>query len=258
MNVNVSNLQLKQMEEMLPVIDAWDILRNQSTKRNCHLRVSEERDGLLHRAFSVFLFNSENKLLLQQRSASKITFPNYFTNTCCSHPRYLEDELIEENNSGIKLAAQRRLNYELGIPATDVPLEKLHFLTKIHYYARADEQWCEHEIDYVLLCKTDTDLSNVNEDEVQKTMYVSQDELKDFLKTKDNTTLITPWFQYIADNLLYKWWDNLDNVQNMSDNEIHRAGSLTREHDDIYIFGRHKKHYSKRARKYGVPPNPHK
>jgi isopentenyl-diphosphate delta-isomerase len=44
--------------------------------------------GLLHRAFSVFLFNSENKLLLQQRAASKITFPKVWTNTCCSHPLY--------------------------------------------------------------------------------------------------------------------------------------------------------------------------
>lgn len=56
---------------------------------------------MLHRAFSVFLFNSEGKLLLQQRSATKITFPLYWTNTCCSHPLSFPEELEEENQMGM-------------------------------------------------------------------------------------------------------------------------------------------------------------
>lgn len=56
--------------------------------------------GLLHRAFSVFLFNSENKLLLQQRATEKITFPDMWTNTCCSHPLNTASELIEEDQLG--------------------------------------------------------------------------------------------------------------------------------------------------------------
>jgi isopentenyl-diphosphate delta-isomerase len=56
--------------------------------------------GMLHRAFSVFLFNSKGELLLQQRASEKITFPDYWTNTCCSHPLYTPDELPEENNIG--------------------------------------------------------------------------------------------------------------------------------------------------------------
>lgn len=58
--------------------------------------------NMLHRAFSVFLFNSEGKLLLQKRSDTKITFPGYWTNTCCSHPLYNDDELPEEGQLGMK------------------------------------------------------------------------------------------------------------------------------------------------------------
>lgn len=56
--------------------------------------------GLLHRAFSVFLFDSQNRLLLQQRASEKITFPNMWTNTCCSHPLNTPDELVEEKQLG--------------------------------------------------------------------------------------------------------------------------------------------------------------
>jgi isopentenyl-diphosphate delta-isomerase len=79
--------------------------------------------GLLHRAFSVFLFNSENKLLLQQRADEKITFPDMWTNTCCSHPLAVPGELgyeLEDSIAGVKQAAQRKLEHELGIAAKDV------------------------------------------------------------------------------------------------------------------------------------------
>ena len=75
-------------------------------------------EGLLHRAFSVFLFDSSNKLLLQQRSDAKITFPAYFTNTCCSHPLFLSEE--REGELGVRRAARRKLNQELGIPLEQV------------------------------------------------------------------------------------------------------------------------------------------
>ena len=56
--------------------------------------------GLLHRAFSVFLFDSQNRLLLQQRASEKITFPDMWTNTCCSHPLNTASELVEEAQLG--------------------------------------------------------------------------------------------------------------------------------------------------------------
>ena len=105
-------------------------------------------DGLLHRAFSAFLFDSNNRLLLQQRASEKITFPDMWTNTCCSHPLGVPGETgatLEAAVMGVKRAAQRKLYHELGIKATQIPLDKFQFLTRIHYIAPSDGKWGEHE-----------------------------------------------------------------------------------------------------------------
>jgi isopentenyl-diphosphate Delta-isomerase len=104
--------------------------------------------GLLHRAFSVFLFDSQNRLLLQQRATEKITFPDMWTNTCCSHPLGIPGETgseLAESVMGVKRAAQRKLNHELGIKAAQVPISDFKFLTRIHYKAPSDGKWGEHE-----------------------------------------------------------------------------------------------------------------
>lgn len=104
--------------------------------------------GLLHRAFSVFLFDNKNRLLLQQRASEKITFPDMWTNTCCSHPLGVPTETgstLETAIMGVKRAAQRKLDQELGIKAHQVPLDQFHFLTRIHYVAPSDGKWGEHE-----------------------------------------------------------------------------------------------------------------
>src|SRR5271170_6558728 len=112
--------------------------------------MSNINKGLLHRAFSLFLFNpSTKKLLLQQRAAEKITFPNQWTNTCCSHPLHVRGELgtdLESSIVGVKHAAQRKVGHELGIRAAQVPLEDMTFLTRIHYLSPSGEGiWGEHE-----------------------------------------------------------------------------------------------------------------
>ena len=112
-----------------------------------HLMANIEK-GLLHRAFSVFLFNDKNELLLQQRASEKITFPDMWTNTCCSHPLNVSTETgsnLPDSILGVKHAAQRKLDHELGIKKEQVPLEDFHFLTRIHYKAPSDGQWGEHE-----------------------------------------------------------------------------------------------------------------
>lgn len=104
--------------------------------------------GLLHRAFSVFLFNDKNELLLQQRATEKITFPDMWTNTCCSHPLAVSGEtgsILADAVAGAKRAAQRKLDHELGIKKEQVPFEKFRFLTRIHYKAPSDGKWGEHE-----------------------------------------------------------------------------------------------------------------
>ena len=103
--------------------------------------------GLLHRAFSAFVFRpSDGKLLLQQRASEKITFPDMWTNTCCSHP--LDDfaeEKIEAKQLGVRIAASRKLEHELGIPREQTPVDKFQYLAKIHYLAPSDGMWGEHE-----------------------------------------------------------------------------------------------------------------
>ena len=108
--------QEELLKEALVMVDESDCVTGYETKRDCHLKKNILQYGMLHRAFSVFLFNKQGELLLQQRSNEKITFPGYITNSCCSHPLYDVSELDEYKHTGIRRAAKRRLSYELGIP----------------------------------------------------------------------------------------------------------------------------------------------
>jgi isopentenyl-diphosphate delta-isomerase len=102
------------MKEMCILVTPQDEVIGYESKKNTHL-MTHIHQGMLHRAFSVFLFDQQNRLLLQQRADSKITFPAYWTNTCCSHPLAMAEELIQENQLGAKNAAIRKLDHELGI-----------------------------------------------------------------------------------------------------------------------------------------------
>ena len=115
----LDSTQVQLLAEECILVDESDKVVGSDTKKNCHLNVHIEA-GKLHRAFSVFLFNSEGKLLLQQRSKAKITFPECFTNTCCSHPLYRPEELQEKDFIGVRNAARRKLEQELGIPQEEV------------------------------------------------------------------------------------------------------------------------------------------
>lgn len=102
--------------------------------------------SLLHRAFSVFLFRpSDGRLLMQKRASEKITFPDMWTNTCCSHPLAVKQEMIPEGTLGVRRAAQRKLQHELGIPNAQVPLDGFVYITRIHYLAPSNGLWGEHE-----------------------------------------------------------------------------------------------------------------
>lgn len=107
--------------------------------------------SLLHRAFSVFLFRpSDGRLLMQKRASEKITFPDMWTNTCCSHPLAVKQEMIPEGTLGVRRAAQRKLHHELGIPNAQVPLDGFVYITRIHYLAPSSGLWGEHESEYHL------------------------------------------------------------------------------------------------------------
>lgn len=135
--------QIRLMEERCIVLDNDDNYIRDGSKKECHL-MTNINDGLLHRAFSMFIFDpTTGKLLLQRRAPEKITFPNMWTNTCCSHPLAVRSEL--DGREGAKRAAQRKLEHELGIPLNEVNVEDIQFLTRIHYLAPSDGLWGEHE-----------------------------------------------------------------------------------------------------------------
>ncbi|KAK8090934.1 isopentenyl-diphosphate delta-isomerase [Apiospora phragmitis] len=210
--------QIRLMDEVCIVLDENDQPIGTASKKLCHLMTNIDK-GLLHRAFSVFLFDDQNRLLLQQRASEKITFPDMWTNTCCSHPLHIPSETgstLPESVEGVKNAAQRKLDHELGIKKEQVPLDKFRFLTRIHYKAPSDGKWGEHEIDYILFIKANVDL-NPNKNEVQDTKYVSPAELK--MLFADPKLKFTPWFKLICESMLFEWWESLDSGLEKYENE---------------------------------------
>lgn len=213
--------QLMQKDTCL-VVDSNDCITGHGSKHDCHRFVGHQPTGMLHRAFSVFLFNTDNHLLLQQRAASKITFPNVWTNTCCSHPLYgQEDNEVDSPDSvadgtvlGVKRAAVRKLHHELGIPREALPLSSFKYLTRLHYCAAdvvtwgPNAEWGEHEIDYILFVRADVQISP-NPDEVQAVKYVSFEELTKMM-SPSSELLWSPWFKIIAENFLGGWWKDLN------------------------------------------------
>nr|GEX11344.1 isopentenyl-diphosphate delta-isomerase I [Tanacetum cinerariifolium] len=200
-------------EDECILVDANDAVVGHDTKYNCHLMEKIESENLLHRAFSVFLFNSKYELLLQQRSVTKVTFPLVWTNTCCSHPLYRESELIEENYLGVRNAAQRKLLDELGIPSNDLPVNEFIPLGRILYKAPSDGKWGEHELDYLLFIVRDVSM-DPNPDEVAEVKYVNREQLKELVMKADlgeEGLKLSPWFRIVVDNFLFKWWDHVEN-----------------------------------------------
>ncbi|KAK9141135.1 hypothetical protein Scep_010816 [Stephania cephalantha] len=194
------------------LVDETDKVVGHDSKYNCHLMEKIEAENLLHRAFSVFLFNSKYELLLQQRSATKVTFPLVWTNTCCSHPLYRESELIEENYLGVRNAAQRKLLDELGIKAEDVPVDEFTPLGRILYKAPSDGKWGEHELDYLLFIIRDVKVEP-NPDEVADVKYVNREQLKELLRkanAREEDLKLSPWFRLVVENFLFKWWDHVE------------------------------------------------
>ena len=135
--------------------------------------------GLLHRAFSVFVFNNENQLLIQKRAEDKYHSPGLWTNTCCSHPR--EGETYAEG-------ASRRLQEEMGF---ECPLE---YVFDFIYKADVGDGLTEHELDYVFR-GTFNGSPVVNRNEVSEYKWIDFEELK--LDVEENPDKYTRWFQII-------------------------------------------------------------
>ncbi|KAJ3750434.1 Isopentenyldiphosphate isomerase [Lentinula detonsa] len=200
-------VQSKLMDERCILVDEDDNALGAMDKKTCHLMENINK-GLLHRAFSAFVFRpSDGKLLLQKRAPEKITFPNMWTNTCCSHPLDdFEAEKVEKDQLGVRVAASRKLEHELGIPQSQTPVDEFQYLTRIHYLAPSDGMWGEHEVDYILFITADVTVVP-NENEICDHKYVDKAELQAMFEESGNS--FTPWFKLIARDFLFGWWDEL-------------------------------------------------
>jgi isopentenyl-diphosphate delta-isomerase len=132
------------LKDTVLVLSQDDHVVGSASKQTSHEFTPSQPRGILHRAFSVFLFDaSTGELLLQKRAGSKITFPNVWTNTCCSHPLHGmdvdevdgPDDVQNGTVPGVKAAAVRKLEHELGIVRGELPVDQFKFLTRLHYWA---------------------------------------------------------------------------------------------------------------------------
>jgi len=143
------------------------------------LKTAAHKEGILHRAFSVFIFSSDGKWLLQQRADSKYHSPGLWSNSCCGHPSPGEDT---------KLAAENRLQFEMGIKADT------EFVFKKKYFAELDHGMKEHELDHVFIGISDSP-AHPRPDEVQAVKYLSFDELQK--EISDSPGNFTAWFKLL-------------------------------------------------------------
>lgn len=159
-------------QENLILVDANDHELGGMSKFDCH-----QGDGILHRAFSIFIFNSADELILQQRSSTKPLWPLYWSNTCCSHPR---------TGESMEIATQRRLKEEIGIRCP------MNYLYKFEYQANYKDIGAECEICSVFVGRSDGPFDpNMEELEAMRTIGI--DELSAELET--NPASYTPWFK---------------------------------------------------------------
>ena len=205
--------QIRMMDECCIIVDEKDNIIGQDTKVNCHLG-----DGKLHRAFSVLLFNSKGRLLIQKRASDKITFPAIWANSCCSHPLYDDSEIDGVN--GARKAAKRKMVQELGVSESEINEDELHFITKMHYKARADEKWIEHEIDYIFVITCDVNI-DPNPNEIEETRYVTPEEFERLFNSNEK---IGPWFRLIKENFLNNIWESQENPSAAADGKLHKMG----------------------------------
>lgn len=163
-------------EKELIVVDTNDQILGYLPSVQCHSKQYSER-GILHRAVSVFLFNTQSTILLQQRSKAKSLWPLYWSNACCTHPH---------RGESYAHAAARALRNELGLSA---PLTELF---TFRYQARDQERGVEHEMCRVFIAFVSSN-PIINLDEIAAWRYLDQQTLSNELSAHPQS--FTPWFR---------------------------------------------------------------
>lgn len=145
-------------------------------------KMEAHRKGLLHRAFSILVFNSKGQLLLQKRSWKKYHSGGLWTNTCCSHPH---------PNESMETAMRRKLRQEMGIDALP------EFSHKFVYRVELENNLTEHEYDHVYIARYDGE-PQINHDEVDEWRFEDLSQLREAIR--ENPQHYTYWFKLILDH----------------------------------------------------------
>lgn len=148
-------------------------------------KMAAHEQALLHRAFSVFVLNDKNEVMLQQRASHKYHSPLLWTNTCCSHQRAGESNIQ---------AGKRRLEEEMGFK-TDLK-ELFHFI----YKAPFDNGLTEHELDHVMIGYSNKE-PNINKEEVESWKWMKIEDIKKDMQV--HTEIYTVWFKIIFDKFYH-------------------------------------------------------
>lgn len=175
--------------EKVVLVDLKDNVIGEMEKMEAHEK------AMLHRAVSVFIFNSDNKLLLQRRALTKYHSPGLWTNTACTHPRKVEDN---------KKAAIRRLKEEMGI--------EINSLTKAFdfiYKEKLENDLIEYEFDHVFIGFSD-DAPIVEPTEVCEYEYVDIDEIMGMVNKYPD--LYTVWFKKIIERVVVFVKNEVDSI----------------------------------------------
>jgi len=175
--------------EQLILVDSDDDVVGYKSKAECH-----DNDGILHRAFSLFIFNDKREVIMQKRAADKRLWPLIWSNSCCSHPR--KGETCE-------YATTRRLKEELGLEA------ELHFLYKFQYHARWKDIGSENELCSVYIGKS-SDLPAINDTEIADWKWISRDDLNRDLE--NNPDSYSPWFKMEWKEIQDNYWDRVESL----------------------------------------------
>jgi isopentenyl-diphosphate delta-isomerase len=159
--------------ESLILVDKNDRELGTLSKAECH-----DGEGILHRAFSVFLFDDRDRLLIQQRAMGKRLWPGYWANSCCSHPRAGED---------MSEATRRRTFEELGMQA------ELDFIYKFRYQAHYKNFGSEHELCWVYVGRTHQTKVRPNPSELADWRFITLEEADALVA--DEKAPVAPWFR---------------------------------------------------------------
>lgn len=171
---------MRNMETLI-LVDKSDKETGYEEKGKCHLNPAK-----LHRAFSIFIFDSKGRMLVHKRSVQKNTWPGFWTNACCSHPR--KGESIEN-------AAKRRLKEELGFSCA------LKEVFSFVYKAEFDENYGENEFDHIFIGKYDGAVKP-DKNEVDEWKFVDVARLENDIKKHPEK--YTPWFKKALGRVLKK------------------------------------------------------